>query len=319
MRRTVGGTIWAVIALTVVTAAGAYLVRGNAAYDPMFDTDVTNPVYPARGPVVLYDEGHRNAHTADGAYAPLAKLMRADGFTVRVSRGTLNATTLDGVRILVLALATGASDTNDDDAYPLEESRAIEKWVRDGGSLLLITDHWPYGSAVRLLAERFGVTMGAGMVQDLAHFDAVRGDSHLVFSEENGLLADHPIVRGRNATERVRKVLTFTGQSIAGPPGSVPFLRLSSAATERAPGTPRVDRQGGDVRVHMEYGAPTPAADRAQGLALEFGSGRVVVLGEAGLLRAQRPLRGNPVGMNVVGYDNRQLALNIMRWLSRAN
>jgi len=43
-----------------------------------------------------------------------------------------------------------------------------------------------------------------------------------------------------------------------------------------------------------------------------------VVLGEAGMLRAQRDRNGAPVGMNVPGYDNRQLALNIMHWLSRA-
>jgi len=60
------------------------------------------------------------------------------------------------------------------------------------------------------------------------------------------------------------------------------------------------------------------AAGRAQGLALEVGAGRIVVLGEAGMLRAQRDRNGATVGMNVPGYDNRQLALNIMHWLSRA-
>jgi hypothetical protein len=43
----------------------------------------------------------------------------------------------------------------------------------------------------------------------------------------------------------------------------------------------------------------------------------VVILGEAGMLRAQRGRNGERVGMNVPGCDNRQLALNIMRWLSR--
>jgi hypothetical protein len=43
----------------------------------------------------------------------------------------------------------------------------------------------------------------------------------------------------------------------------------------------------------------------------------VVVLGEAGMLRAQRERNGQLVGMNVPGYDNRQMALNIMHWLSR--
>jgi protein-S-isoprenylcysteine O-methyltransferase Ste14 len=67
----------------------------------------------------------------------------------------------------------------------------------------------------------------------------------------------------------------------------------------------------------MEYGAPVAAGGRAQGLALEVQTGRVVILGEAGMLRAQRGRNGERVGMNVPGCDNRQLALNIMRWLSR--
>ncbi len=60
-----------------------------------------------------------------------------------------------------------------------------------------------------------------------------------------------------------------------------------------------------------------PAAGRAQGLALAHGKGRVVVLGEAAQLSAQvaglEPIR---FGMNVPGLDNRQMALNIMHWLS---
>lgn len=78
-----------------------------------------------------------------------------------------------------------------------------------------------------------------------------------------------------------------------------------------------VEREGRDIRVNMEYGAPLAVAGRAQGLALEVAAGRVVVLGEAGMLRAQRDRDGERVGMNVPGYDNRQLALNIMHWLSR--
>jgi hypothetical protein len=68
----------------------------------------------------------------------------------------------------------------------------------------------------------------------------------------------------------------------------------------------------------MEYGEPAAAGGRAQGLALEVDAGRVVILGEAGMLRAQRERGGALVGMNVPSYDNRQLALNILHWLSRA-
>jgi hypothetical protein len=43
-----------------------------------------------------------------------------------------------------------------------------------------------------------------------------------------------------------------------------------------------------------------------------------VVLGEAACLSAQLVAGGKkPFGMNVPGIDNRQLALNVMHWLSR--
>jgi hypothetical protein len=53
---------------------------------------------------------------------------------------------------------------------------------------------------------------------------------------------------------------------------------------------------------------------------MEFGRGRVIVLGEAAMLSAQlgiSPNRTEKMGMNVPGTDNRQFALNIMHWLSR--
>jgi hypothetical protein len=138
-----------------------------------------------------------------------------------------------------------------------------------------------------------------------------------VFSRDNRLLGDHPVTNGRNAAERVQKVLTFTGQSLRGPADSTAFLILSNSAVDRPATTPRVERDGDDVRVSMDYGDPVPAKGRAQGLALELGKGRIIVLGDAGMLSAQRPRRGSRVGMNFPGYDNRQLALNIMHWLSR--
>ena len=76
-----------------------------------------------------------------------------------------------------------------------------------GGSLLLVTDHWPYGAAAGPLARRFGVRMGRGMVEDPAHHEPERGESHLIFATDNGLLRDHPIVRGRNSSERIGRVL----------------------------------------------------------------------------------------------------------------
>ena len=130
----------------------------------------------------------------------------------------------------------------------------------------------------------------------------------------NRLLAAHPVTDGRSEAERVERVVTFTGQSVKGPEGSVLFLRHGSTALLREP-HPRVEKSGGDVKVLVEYGEEKPASGWGQGLALLHGRGRVVVLGEAAVLSAQ--LDGKrKVGMNLNGNDDRKLALNILHWLS---
>jgi len=58
-----------------------------------------------------------------------------------------------------------------------------------------------------------------------------------------------------------------------------------------------------------------PAAGHCQGLALRHGKGRVVVLAEAAMLSAQED-KGHKFGMNAPGNDNRQFALNVVRWLA---
>lgn len=314
-RRWVVGTTAAVSALAVVGVL--FFSTREQPYDRSFDTRVAEPTYVNNAPLVLYDEGHLNTHTVARAYKPFADLMRNDGYKLRVARQPISTGVLAGVSVLVVVGARGTNEANDAPAFAGSETAAIEHWVRGGGSLLLVTDHWPYGSAVESLTQRFGVQMGKGLVEDPEHHDSRLGESHLVFTRESGLLRDHAIIRGRLPAEQIRRVLTFTGQSLLGPPEAVAFMALSDAAIERPPTAPQVEKHGGDIRVRMEYGQPVSARGRAQGIALELGTGRIVILGDAGMLRAQRDSRGLRVGMNVSGYDNRQLALNIMHWLSR--
>ena len=70
------------------------------------------------------------------------------------------------------------------------------------------------------------------------------------------------------------------------------------------------------VDLSMDADKPASAAGRAQGVAFSLGKGRVVVMGEAAELSAQVVGADEKFGMNVPGIDNRQLAINIMHWLS---
>ena len=273
--------------------------------DPEFDTSVARPAYKDDGPRVMFDEAHHNYHTSDGRYKPFVDLLSNDGYRVVRNRQTFVKARLSGFKLLVIVNALGAEEDDDEgadkSAFTNEEIEAVAEWVKDGGDLLLIADHAPFGGAASMLAQRFGVDMSKGYTFDPQN--SIAGNpTQLIFSRENKLLANHPITEGRNENERIKLVRSFTGQSLKGPEGSVEILKLADTATDKAAYTAETS---------------TPAAGRAQAIALKFGKGRVVVQGEAAMLSAQ--ISGpdkRTMGMNVPGNDNKQYALNLMHWLS---
>jgi hypothetical protein len=280
---------------------------GQQVADPNFDVKVAKPSYKKDGPKVLFDEAHNNFHTASGRYKPFADLITNDGYRITPGKEKFSAATLKGYDILVISNALGAPQMNlpeaANPAFTPEESDAVRDWVKAGGALLLIADHAPMGAATQVLADRFGVNMSKMFTVDQQNYDKESNNpGFIVYTRESGRLADHPITSGRNATERVNRIIAFTGQSLKGPADSFAFMKLADSAMDAMP--------GGNSQ-------PISAAGRSQGLAMLFGKGHVVVLGEAGMLSAQ--LAGPnrmPFGMNKPGIDNRQLALNTVHWLS---
>jgi hypothetical protein len=283
--------------------------------DTTFDTHVVHPAFVQRHPRVLFDAAHHNFHTPVGRYWPFAELITHDGCVVTSNAVPFSAASLAGFDVLVISNALGSEDMSDSSAarpaFTPGECDAVRDWVRGGGNLLLIADHAPMGSAARTLAARFDVDMRNGVTIDTVAAHLANGNpSLLVFSRANGLLGHHPILAGRDTTERIDPVMTFTGQSLKGPPGASVLLALSPAALDLlAPSL--------QAAVEMAPRDGVSAAGRAQGLAFTLGRGRVVVLGEAAMLSAQvaGPAR-RPMGMNVPGSDDRQFALNVVRWLA---
>ena len=292
----------------------AWMVWPSQDADRWYQPRVEHPAFTERPrPRVLFDEAHLNTHTSDGRYRTFARLLGRDGFSVLPSEGRITADLLGSGEIFVTVnplgykglaqhLATLAGFDRsihlDADAFAGREIDALSSWVSNGGRALIIADHAPAGLAARRLALAFGVEMTNGWVED--HGVDVE------FSRENGGLADHPITNGRNPAERVETVATFTGQALRAPPGAAALLRFSGTAREY----PFRRSTGQEAR---------SVAGLAQAVALVHGRGRVVVLGDAAALTAQRiEMRGQPsllIGMNRQGIDNKQFALNIMHWL----
>ena len=306
MRNITNYVTFITLALAASLVAASETVLSQQQADPNFNSKVDRPAYTSSHPKVLFDEAHNNFHTTTGRYKPFVDLISNDGYQVTPNKEKFQRNTLQGQDILVIANALGSSDTSPSarsgPAFTEEECDAVREWVREGGALLLVADHAPAGGAAANLSSRFGVDMSKAYTGDPTNFERKALDvSWIVFSRENGALADHAITRGRDQGERINRVMSFTGQSLKGPADSVALLRLSDKAY--------------DV---LDISAPqqaklAPAAGRAQAVVMAFGKGRVAIFGEAAMLTAQNV----NFGMNYPGLDNRQLALNLMHWLSR--
>jgi len=286
--------------------------------DTTFDTRIERPAWASgKGPRLVLDEAHHNFHTLDGRYQPFGELARADGF--RVSAGTKPFTreTLAACDLLVIANALGSDDMGDSSAmrpaFTPDEIAALAGWVERGGSLLLIADHAPMGSAAAALGRALGVDMRSAYTLDPAR--SGRGNpTTIAYAPGAGLDTASAIVRGRAGDPPVRRVVTFTGQSLAGPPGATTLLALSDQAFDAM-----VTFEEWQSRDTIPADRRRSAAGRAQGLAFERGRGRVVVMAEAAMMTAQLagPDGRFKVGMNAPGSDDRQFAINVLRWLGR--
>ncbi len=274
--------------------------------DPAFKAIVEHPAFTKVFPRVLFDEAHNNFHTAEGRYKPFADLISNDGYHVVRGRKPFTKESLDTFKLLVIANALGAEETDDvgaeNSAFTDQECETVSDWVRGGGSLLLIAGPTPFANAAENLAKRFNVTMNKGAAHDPANHEAGH-DDWIVYSRANKLLPDHPINAGRNDEEKLKRVIAFGGQSVKGPEDSTAFLKFSDTAVARLMPAPAKEE---------------PAAGKTQGIAMKFGKGRIVILGEADMLSALLggPGGKEPIGMNYPDIDNQQLALNIVHWLS---
>jgi hypothetical protein len=284
---------------------------GPQVADTAFDAHVGKPAFPAgRGPHVLLDEAHNNFHTVAGRYAPFAKILRQDGFVVDPLHSPFSDETLAPATILVIANAMAGRNKGNwslptPSAFGRNEIDALRRWVSNGGSLFLIADHMPFGGATADLASAFGIYMTNGFATDRRC-----NADEFVFTRAAGLSRSHPIVQGRDASERVDSVRTFTGQAFRGDASVRPLLTL---AAETVLMLPVEAWKFSEMTPHM-------AADgMLQGAALTLGRGRVAVFGEAAMFSAQvSGAERRPMGMNApTARQNPQFLLNVMHWLAK--
>ena len=276
--------------------------------DTLYKVEIKQKMYPNQdGKFIYIDEGHNNFHTKDRGYYSFAQLLKSDGYQIKGNEAKFDKNTLKNIEILVVANALPSEMPRPivrptKSAFSKKEIQNLRKWVKKGGSILIIADHMPFAGAASELAKKFGFDFYDSFVMN----DSLRGN--IDFDKNTGTLNDNFITKGRNINEEVNKVRSFTGQGFKIPKNAKSILKLDESQTVHLVDT---------MWVFNEKVKSFPAKDLSQGAILTFGKGKIAVFGEAAMFSAQ--LAGPnriKVGMNTEeAKENHQLLLNIIHWL----
>ena len=282
--------------------------------DPNYEPVLAMPEYaPGGGPLVAVDSTHANFHLISGRYQGFYKLLTADGYDVfdfgvpfvaGCSSNLANCAYFHTLKQFdTFVISNAISDIS------AEEAEVITRWLSgeigcESGcnprQLILIADHQTNGFNFPLhiaeLSQRLGLDWPNNNVSQRTFTPTLP-----VGYDPNttGLLnTAHAIAQGRlGLGESVASVTTFTGSGLiegVPPPGGVSLLTLPEGATWT------------DAEGHL-----FPGGGYSQGMAFDFGTGRVYASGEAAMFTAQ--IGG---GMQTLPFNhNQQYLLNILHWL----
>ena len=319
------------------------VVQAAQVADKNFHPQVATPAFSkGSGPVVAVDAAHANFHTCEGRYIAFCELLGNDGYRIKTNNDSFSMENLNTIDLLVIANALNKKniDPKQNWATPIlpafteKETQNLVKWVKSGGALLVIADHMPFPGAVSDLGLKFGVNWGNSyaFAADTQIVEAakknplsvIKGpDANMMTFDLKGLNSTgvqaypHPIFHGRNPTENVPFITTFTGSAFTLLPGSQvnPLMGLGEGTLLMFP------LKSQEQSLMTPRG---PGAGTLQGGVLEFGKGRVAIMGEASMFSAQIADYISPgfkMGMNNTEHapHNVQFALNLTHWLTKIN
>lgn len=281
------------------------------ANDSTFRSEVKEPTYDkGAGPKILLDGAHHNFFIQWDFIKPFSDLAKADGYQAIVGNLRFTPDYLERFDIVMIITAlpfdfTTKNEVKDESTFSEEEINNLYKWVNDGGSLLVFSEHAPFDQAINPLLNKFGITSSIGTTIDTGNYNKNIGRTGWIeFSNENGLLNnEHSIIKGRKASDRVNRLLTFGGSGLSGD-GFSNLLELSESSKNVMHGT----------------GVGPIGKGHSQGLAGIIGKGRVVALGDSNGFTAMifdnEDGSKQAAGMNLEEYDWKQFVLNTLHWLS---
>jgi hypothetical protein len=225
---------------------------------------------------ILIDQGHANYYTlGDGDTWSYYAFMSA----LEAEGYEVESTTSPVITLEELSAFSAFIIPLAQNSPTAEEIQAMQQYVEDGGALFLIAD-WggTFSDPSQALANVFGVTLDANTVTDPSDYI---GDNDFWVTYDIANFSSHILMAGLN-------------------------LLQTYASTGMLPGT-------GTPLITTDSDATPP--DRAIAVALNYGSGRVVVVGDSNYFSETTEYPGT--GLYVA--DNKDFAVNIVNWLTKTS
>lgn len=269
--------------------------------DNSIEIKVEQPTYPGDGPTIAIDGGHNNFHQLDGRFEPFARLMRLDGYAVQDIQA-FKKEELNKIDVLVISNPLHESNLGNwqnpcPSAFTDIEIKTVKKWVKQGGRLLLIADHMPFGGAAKQLGQAFGFEFANGFA--MGKQGSWPPDA---YEKSAGTLEEHPITQG------IPKLAAFTGSAVKAPEKATVLSRFSEEYQVLLP------------EVAWQFSEDTPAkpgSDYVHAAVMQVGKGRIAVFTEAAMFTAQVANDGKTKFGFIadVAEYNQQFIIQLMRWL----
>jgi hypothetical protein len=294
--------------LSIMLLGIAQLMAQQVA-DEQFYYPIIDPRYGiGNGPLLLFDEAHNNPVTLRGTYAAFSNLLQADGYRLRSTKEKINLERLKEAKIFISVNALYDSENwslPTRSAFNDKEIEILRQWVRDGGSLFLVTDHMPCGGSVQALAAVFGIHVINGF--------ALRTDGNPeIFSRDRKTLLANEITA--ESGKKIDSIMCWGGTGFTVPATAQIISLLDEEYEIYLPADANQIK-----RPIPDYIPKLPGKGFANGAYLRFGKGRMVIFGDGAPFSAQlHGIKSEKRGMNhSSAYQNAQFLLNIVHWLDR--
>jgi len=295
--------------MSIISCKKSATESPNQNTEPLFYLENTNPAYPdGNGPDIYLDEGHYNRHTYGGlgSFIAFKDVLIKDGYQIISSIEQFTDIVLQNVRLLVIPLAQDEKNLEPMwenpvySAFKQSEIAAIKNWVENGGSLFLIVDHHPFAGASKDLAMEFGFELFNGHAEDFSQI------SQDIFHRANGTLGSNVITDGRDISEKVDSIKTFSGAALKLPEDASPILTFDGDWEQWLP----------EVAWDFSNIESESIEGLSQGAFKRFGNGKIVVFGDGNMFSAQNTDWGGAMGFIAPNTKhNHKLLLNIVHYL----